>query len=95
MIHGPVVEGSGDGNFMCFEAKGQVSPRESMAHNFVARPPFLHRCAGRDITEHCDIQRSLAIGWMDRECEVYLSVVVVLLNEVGFPGSCHFVPVVS
>ena len=94
MVYGTVLEHSGDPHFVRFEPEGQLSPRELVAHNFVAWTPLLHRRAGRDISEHCDFQRSLAVGWINSECEVYRSVGVVPFDGVGFLGLSHFFPIV-
>ena len=92
VVYGAVLEHSGDPHFVRFEPEGQLSLRELVAHNFVAWTPLLHRRAGRDLPEHCDFQRSLAVGWINSECEVYRSVGVVLFDDVRFLGLSHFSP---
>ena len=92
MVHRPVAEHSGNPYFVRFQPESQISPREFVAHNFVAWTPLLHRGAGRDISEHCDFQRRLTTGSINGECKIYRSMLVVLLDDIGFLGLSHFFP---
>ncbi len=92
MVYRTVFKSSGDRHFVRFEPEGQVAARELMAHNLVTGTPFLHCGAGRDISGHCDFQRRLTVGWINREYQVYRPMSVIFLDEVRFLGLSHFSP---
>ncbi len=89
-----VFEYPGDRHFVRFQPEGQVSIKELMAHNLVAWTPFLHCGASRDISGHCDFQRRLAVGWINRECQTYRTVSIVFFDEIRFISLSHFSPIV-
>ncbi len=92
MIHWTVFKYSSDRHFVRFEPERQVPTRELMTHNLVARAPFLHRRACRDISAHGNFQSRLAVGWVNGEGQIYRSVSIVLLDEVRFLGLGHSLP---
>ena len=95
MLYRTVFKRSGDRHFVCFEPECEVAARESMAHDLVARAPFLHCGTSRNIAGDGDFQRRLTVERMNAECQVYWPVGIALLDEVRFLGLGHFFPIVS
>ena len=92
MVHRAVLERSGNRHLVRFEAEGEISASKPMAHNLVARTPFLHCGAGSNVSGDSDFQRRLAVSWFNSECQVYWTVGIAFLDEVRFLGLSHFSP---